>query len=80
MSVTVKSTSGNNIAVNQGAQAVGSLTIKKGDNLTVQGLSNVVSTDLQNGYTLVYDSTLNKWVTKTIEVSGSIVSLDGGTY
>jgi len=80
MSVVVRSNAGSrNIAVSQGSQSIGSVTVKKGDALTVQSLSNVVSTDLQDGYTLVYDSTTNRWVTQQIE-AGSIGAVDGGTY
>lgn len=80
MSVVVRSNAGGRtIAVNQGAQSIGSVTVKKGDNLTVQSLTNVVSTDLQDGYTLVYDSATNKWITQQID-AGSIGVVDGGTY
>lgn len=79
MSVTVRSTSARNIAVTQGSQAQGSVVVKKAGELTVQGLSNVVSTDLQDGYTLVYDSVTNKWYTQ--QITGDVVqSIDGGTY
>lgn len=82
MSNVVKLTPGsqtNRISVSQGSQSASSVVIKKADNLTVQGLSNVVSTDLQDGYTLVYDSETNKWVTQPIS-GGNISSVDGGTY
>lgn len=69
----------NVIRVIQGNQSSGSIVVKKGADLTVQGLSNVVSTDLQDGYTLVYDSSTNKWIAQAIEAS-SIATLDGGTY
>lgn len=68
----------NTIRVITGQQPSGSVVIKKGGDLTIQGLSNVVSTDLQDGYTLVYDSESNKWVTQ--QVGGAIASVDGGTY
>ena len=79
MTVTVRTKATNNIAVTQGSQSTGAVVVKRGGDLTLQGLSNVVSTDLQDGYTLVYDSQLNKWVTQ--QVSGdAIQSVDGGTY
>lgn len=72
MSNTVRVVSGAN-------RNTGSIVVKKGGDLTVQGLSNVVSTDLQDGYTLVYDAAQNKWVAQ--QVSGeTIQSVDGGTY
>lgn len=79
MSVTVRTSPARNISVSQGAQATGSITVKKGGDLTIQSLSNVDSTDLQDGYTLVYDSILNKWVASPVN-SGAIQSVDGGTY
>jgi hypothetical protein len=69
----------NRITVVQGSQSTGSVVVKKADNLTLQGLTNVVSTDLQDGYTLVYDSETKKWITQPVS-GGSIASVDGGTY
>ena len=79
MSVLVKTQSnGNSIAVQQGNQNTAAVVIKKGGDITVQGLSNVVSTDLQDGYTLVFDSTTQKWVTQSLDFVANKV--DGGTY
>lgn len=79
MSITVTSTNNNRVSVVQGNQAGASVVVKRADNLTVQGLSNVQSTDLQDGYTLVYDSATNKWVTQ--QISGAVIdAVDGGTY
>lgn len=79
MSVTVKTTTTNKVAVSQGSQTGASVVIKNADNLTVQGLSNVQSTDLQDGYTLVFDAATNKWVTQ--QISGDVIAtVDGGTY
>lgn len=79
MSVTVRTGTTNNISVSQGSQVGSSVIVKKGDALTVQSLSNVVSTDLQDGYTLVYDSETKKWVTQLVSVA-AVASVDGGTY
>lgn len=79
MSVTVRTNPITAISVNQGSQVTGAVTIKKGGELTLQSLNNVVSTDLQDGYTLVYDSTTNKWITQQID-GAAIASVDGGTY
>lgn len=80
MTVVVRQPTSQTISVVQGNQGSGSsVVVKKPGELTVQGLSNVVSTDLQDGYTLVYDSTTGKWVTQQIE--GAVIqSVDGGTY
>lgn len=54
-----------------------SLTINKGGG-TLQSLSNVNAADLQDGYTLVYDTDTKKWVAQS--VSSAVASVDGGTY
>lgn len=69
----------NPIRVIQGGQSTSSVVVKKAGDITVQGLSNVVSTDLQDGYTLVYDSTTKKWITQQV-TGDSIQLVDGGTY
>lgn len=69
----------NIIRVIQGGPPNASIVVKKADDITVRGISDVVSTDLQNGYTLVYNATTNKWVTQYVDSTG-ISSIDGGTY
>lgn len=69
----------NTIRVVQGAQSTGAVVVKKSGDLTIQSLSNVVSTDLQDGYTLVYDSDTKKWVAQQISAT-TIAAVDGGTY
>jgi hypothetical protein len=67
------------IRVVQGNQPTASVVVKRAGEVTLQGLSNVVSTDLQDGYTLVYDAATNKWVTQ--QISGDVIAtVDGGTY
>lgn len=47
---------------------------------TVSELSDVMGTP-QNGYTLVYNSTLNKYVVQQLSAEDiTIASLDGGTF
>lgn len=78
MAVIVRPTTNSGISVSQGAGAVGSITINKSTGGTVQSLSNVDSTDLQDGYTLIYDTATNKWVAQP--VSAAVAAVDGGTY
>ena len=78
MSVVVNSRPSNSVSVGTGSQTNASLTIKKSTGGTLQSLSNVVTTNLQDGYTLVYDSDTNKWVAQP--VSASVGNVDGGTY
>ena len=52
--------------------------LKKSTGSTLQSLSNVVTTDLQDGYTLIYDTATNKWVAQPI--SAGVAAVDGGTY
>ena len=78
MAVTVRSYPNNSISVTQGASATGSITVNKSTGGTLQSLSNVVTADLQDGYSLIYDIDTNKWVAQPI--SASAVALDGGIY
>ncbi len=45
-----------------------------GGSSTLEGLSDVISTNKANNYTLVYDAVSEKYVVKELPV------LDGGTY
>lgn len=76
--VNVRTLTNNVVRVGTDNRTSSAITVKKGADLTLQSLNNVVSTDLQDGYTLVYDSDLNKWVAQRFD--GSIASIDGGTY
>ena len=78
MAVTVRKNTSTGISVAQGAGAVGSITVNKSTGGTLQSLSNVVTTDLQDGYTLIYDTTTSKWVAQPI--SAGVASVDGGIY
>ena len=78
MAITVRPTTNSGLSVSQGSGAVGSITINKSTGGTLQSLSNVVTNDLQNGYTLIYDITTNKWVSQPI--SAAAAALDGGIY
>jgi len=79
MSVTIRTNNPGSIAVQQGAQGTSSVVVKRPGELTIQSLKNVVTTDLQDGYTLVYDSVTNQWVSQAVD--GTVLTLvDGGTY
>lgn len=66
--------------VNAGSRAESAVVLKKLDGtLTVQGLSNVDSTNLQDGYTIIYDSETNTWVAQEV-VATAVANLDGGHY
>jgi hypothetical protein len=78
MAVTVKTNTNTGISVAQGAGAVGSITVNKSTGGKLQSLSDVVTTDLQDGYTIVYDVTTNKWIAQA--VSASVGTVDGGVY
>ena len=71
------------IAVNQGTKNQASIVVKKntGDAISLNSLKNVDTTDLQDGYTLVYDTTTNKWISQQVTVGlGDVGNIDGGTY
>jgi hypothetical protein len=79
MAVTIRPT--NNISVNQGSRATGSITVTKSTGGKLQSLADVNTTDLQDGYTIIYDTTTNKWVSQPISAGAvSVTSVDGGTY
>jgi hypothetical protein len=79
MAVTVRTN--NNISVNQGSRATGSITVNKSTGGKLQSLADVNTTDLQDGYTIIYDTTTNKWVSQPISAGAvSVTVVDGGTY
>ena len=78
MAVTVSKNNNTGISVALGAAAAGSITVNKSTGGTLQSLSNVVTTDLQDGYTLIYDTSTSKWVAQPI--SAGVASVDGGIY
>lgn len=68
------------LVVNAGSRTESAVVVKRLDgSLTVQGLSNVNSSNLQDGYTIVYDAETNTWITQEI-VATAVANLDGGTY
>jgi uncharacterized membrane protein len=80
--VVVRRNVSNRIIVNnQGTQDSASVVVKKstGESITLNSLKNVDTTDLQDGYTLVYDNDTNKWVSQYINLT-NVGNLDGGTY
>ena len=79
-SATTTSTTYRTAASAQGAQQQASIVIKQplaGDTL-LQNLKNVNATNLQDGYTLVWDAGSNTFVTQPIQLDVS--AIDGGTY
>ena len=79
MTVVIKPSTTKPVTVSTSTSSSGSLVVKKAGEVTIQGLKNVDSTDLQDNYTLVYDSATNKWVTRRLS-SESLQIVDGGTY
>lgn len=75
---TVASIPNTSIAVAQGAAAVGSITVNKSTGGKLQSLTDVVTTGLQDGYTIIYNTSTNKWVAQP--VTSAVVSVDGGRY
>lgn len=66
------------LSVNQGSKSSASIVIKKATDITLQSLNNINASDLQDGYTLIYDAQSAKFVTQPIESVALLV--DGGTY
>ena len=79
MAVTIRPT--NNISVNQGSRSTGSITVNKSTGGKLQSLADVNTTNLEDGYTIIYDTTTNKWVSQAISLGAvSVTNVDGGTY
>ena len=78
MAVIVSKNNNTGISVALGAAAAGSITVNKSTGGTLQSLSNVVTTDLQDGYTLIYDTSTSKWVAQPVQAA--VASVDGGIY
>ena len=78
MTIVARTTSAGKISVTQGSQSSGAIVVKKAGALTIESLQNVNSTNLQDGYTLVYDSDTDKWITQQFDAA--IGNVDGGTY
>lgn len=78
MAITVTPRSGSSVSVSSN-QSTASLTIKKTAGSSLQSLNNVVTTDLDDGYTLIYDADTDKWVAQPLTLS-AVGVLDGGTY
>ena len=69
----------NRITVTQGVASTASVVVKRGTDITLQTLKNVDAANLDDGYTLIYDSATQKFVTEPIgNVTLNLV--DGGTY
>ena len=48
---------------------------------TLDGLEGVDTSGVQNGYTLVYDSTSGNWQAKPAsDVAANVSAIDGGTF
>ena len=78
MAVTVRTSTSSGISVTQGAGATGSITVNKSTGGKLQSLADVNTTDVQDGYTIIYDTDTNKWVAQPISVGA--LAVDGGIY
>ena len=69
----------NIVRVVQGSRPTSAVVVKRTGDISLKGLTDVDSTDLQDGYTLVYDDAEKKF--KTQQLSDITVNtVDGGTY
>jgi hypothetical protein len=84
MALTVKTTKNKAITTTVGSTAPDiNTTIRKVSIplVNLEELKNVNSDDLNDGYTLVYDSTTNQWITQSAdELALNLQNIDGGTY
>lgn len=54
--------------------------VSKRQTAAVQTLSDVDAKDLQDGYTLIYNSETKKWEAVNPATNVSLDAIDGGTY
>lgn len=78
MAVVVNSSSSSRVTLSPSNLGSTAFIVKKSTGGTLQSLSNVDSSNLEDGYTIIYDSETNKWVAAPI--SAGVASLDGGSY
>ena len=77
MSIVVNKSSSSKVTLTPSNQGSTSLVVRKSGG-TLQSLSNVNSTDLEDGYTLLYDAETNTWVASP--VTAAVAAVDGGSY
>lgn len=77
MATVVVTGSTTKAVVGQSRNQPASIVVKKGGDLTLQSISNVDSTSLQDGYALTYDADTQKFV---FAAAPAAASVDGGTY
>jgi hypothetical protein len=78
MAVVVSSSSSSRVTLSPSNSSSTAITVKKSTGGTLQSLSNVDSSSLEDGYTLIYDSETSKWVAAPI--SAGVAAVDGGSY
>jgi len=84
MALIVRTSSNNAITTTVGSAAPNINTTVRKISLplvNLEELKNVDSDDLDNGYTLIYDSVEEKWVAQSPdELELNLQNIDGGTY
>jgi hypothetical protein len=78
MSVVVNTSNSSRVTLTPSNLSSTAITVKKSTGGTLQSLSNVDSSNLEDGYTLIYDSETNKWVASA--VTTAVAAVDGGSY
>ena len=78
MAVVVSSSSSSRVTLSPSNSGSTAITVKKSTGGTLQSLSNVDSSSLEDGYTLIYDSETSKWV--AAPVTAAVAAVDGGSY
>ena len=68
------------VVVSPNARQPASITIKRGADLTLESISNVDSTNLQDNYVLTFDATTNKFIFLSSSELPASDNIDGGLY
>ena len=77
MSIVINRSSSSKVTLTPSNQGSTSIVVKKSGG-TLQSLSNVDSTELEDGYTLLYDAETNTWIASP--VGEGVIAVDGGSY
>lgn len=77
MSIVINKSNNTKVTLTPSNLGSTSIVVKKSGG-TLQSLSNVNSSDLDDGYTLLYDAETNTWVTSP--VGEGVLAVDGGSY
>lgn len=66
------------VRVVQGSRPSNAVVVKRAGDISLKGLTDVDTSELQDGYALLYDNETKKF--KTQQLSVTVNTVDGGSY